>query len=295
MKKLLFILVSVFVIIGCSEPSLENASVALNSKPALWKATKNHKTIYLLGSVHILPPEIKWYSPKIQNAYNSSDVLVVETLDIKDQDKSRLLQSKYGLLPNGKVISDYLTKEEYQKYIFITNEIGIDQYYANRLKPWLFFVILQNIATKDMAKYGVDILFINNSKKIGKPILTLESNSEALSSISSIPLSKDIKRLKKLLNRQNITKEEVQDRVDTLLAWTRGDIDRLDYLLKKHMNKSDYNNIISKRNKMWYPRPYKFNKRYNTIFAVVGTAHLVGRYSLLSYLKSLGYKITRIQ
>jgi len=295
MYKYLAVILVVFGLFGCGDPSLQDVSYNLNSKPALWKVEKNHKTLYLFGSIHKVPKELKWYSPKIQNAYNKSNVLVVESLIEQDKDQMAILQKKYGFLPNGKVIDQFLTKQEYEKYQKIVKALQVDTFYADRLRPWVFFSILQNKLALEQLKYGVDILFIKQAKKEHKKVFALESSKEALNAIASIPLQEDIKTLKKFLQSKTLSKQELKEKIELFVSWANGDTDRMAYLISKNFSKQSYRHLVIKRNRLWYQRMIKHFKQHQTTIVVVGAAHLCGKDSLIAMLKKDGYKVTRVQ
>jgi len=301
-KHYIWLIVSVLILSSCQqEPSLQRASDGINARPALWKVSKNGHTMYIFGSIHILPPEVKWYTSKIQKAYEASEVLIVESLSETDKDKVMLLQKKYGFLPQGKVISMYLNDKEYQTYKTIVAQVGMDRYYADRMKPWLFFISLTNRFVYEVSKYGVDVLMIKEARKMMKKTIALETSKDAIKSLAAIPLKEDIKRLKKFLNQKpvdkknNNRKDANNKQVDMFVAWIIGDTQRLARILRTSMPSKDYYNIITKRNNKWYPKIKSYIKRYKTAFLTVGTGHLVGKNSIIKRLKRDGYKVDRIQ
>ena len=50
------------------------------AKPALWEVSDPDTTIYLFGTIHLLPPKYQWRSAKLDKAMTDSQQLVVETL-----------------------------------------------------------------------------------------------------------------------------------------------------------------------------------------------------------------------
>ena len=48
--------VALFVI-----PQISNAQDELNAHPALWMIEKDNSKVYFLGSIHLLPKNVKWY------------------------------------------------------------------------------------------------------------------------------------------------------------------------------------------------------------------------------------------
>src|SRR3569833_2890106 len=59
--------------------------------PALWSVSDADTTVYLFGTIHLLPENYQWRSAKIDRAVSSSNQLVVETI-IDDKDPMKLFQ-----------------------------------------------------------------------------------------------------------------------------------------------------------------------------------------------------------
>ena len=51
---------------------------AVAAGPALWKVADDDTTIYLFGTVHVLPQGVEWYDATIAKALEGSDILVTE-------------------------------------------------------------------------------------------------------------------------------------------------------------------------------------------------------------------------
>jgi uncharacterized protein YbaP (TraB family) len=299
LKNIILVTIVGFFLSACTEPSLESASYGLNSPPALWVASSKQSRVYLFGSVHALPKEVKWYGPKLRESFEASDELVFETLS-SDKNKNEFIiyGKKHGLLPDGRVISDYLTESEYKRYTEIVELTKMDKYFANRMKPWLFYLSLNAAATKKLRRYGVDRIFEKAARKRGKRVSSLESVQSALSALSSTPLSRDIKNLKKILNREGSKekrKKAILKKVEILVSWATGDTARTERLLAQETSSTMYNNIIVKRNNDWYPKIKQYLKKEQTTMIIVGQAHLLGRGNLIHKLKRDGYRVERVQ
>src|SRR5689334_18895510 len=48
--------------------------------PALWAVSDADTTIYLFGTIHLLPDNYQWRTPKIDRAVEGSQQLMVETI-----------------------------------------------------------------------------------------------------------------------------------------------------------------------------------------------------------------------
>src|SRR5258707_4274588 len=50
------------------------------AKPALWAVSDADTTIYLFGTIHLLPDNYRWRTPRFNQAVERSQELVVETI-----------------------------------------------------------------------------------------------------------------------------------------------------------------------------------------------------------------------
>src|SRR4051795_7217103 len=62
------------------------------AKPALWAVSDADTTIYLFGTIHLLPSDLKWRTPTLDQAMTNSQELVVETI-IDDKNPTKLMSA----------------------------------------------------------------------------------------------------------------------------------------------------------------------------------------------------------
>ena len=53
---------------------------AAKGRPALWQVSDRDTTIYLFGTIHLLPKDYAWRTPTFDKAVAGSQTLVVETI-----------------------------------------------------------------------------------------------------------------------------------------------------------------------------------------------------------------------
>ena len=66
------------------------------ARPALWEVSDPDTTIYLFGTIHLLPQEVQWRTAKFDQAVSSAQELVVETL-IDEKNPASLMQAMASL------------------------------------------------------------------------------------------------------------------------------------------------------------------------------------------------------
>ena len=83
--------------------------------PALWKVADGDTTIYLFGTIHLLPKNIDWLDGPIAAALDSSAELVTELPETAEGEASATVL-RYGVLPPGRSLRGLLTPKELTKY-----------------------------------------------------------------------------------------------------------------------------------------------------------------------------------
>src|SRR5215210_8310351 len=71
-------------------------AAARTARPALWAVSDADTTIYLFGTIHLLPEKYDWRSERIDQAVAGSQQLVVETI-VDDKDPSKLMAALSSL------------------------------------------------------------------------------------------------------------------------------------------------------------------------------------------------------
>src|SRR5438045_8834057 len=66
------------------------------AKPALWQVSDADTTIYLFGTIHLLPDDLQWRTPALDQAISSSQQLVVETI-VDQQNLTSIRDAEFQL------------------------------------------------------------------------------------------------------------------------------------------------------------------------------------------------------
>ena len=86
---------------------------------------------------------------------------------------------------------------------------------------------------------------------------------------------------------------------DLLEAWMSGDADALERLIAEGFDtttqgRSLYNLMIGDRNASMVGSITRLGRRYDVLFVVVGTGHMVGAEGIVARMKALGYKVEQL-
>ncbi|MEQ1641375.1 MAG: TraB/GumN family protein, partial [Novosphingobium sp.] len=98
-----------------SPPEVAPVSTTVVAKPALWKIADEDTTIYLFGTIHLLPGGIEWYDGPLASAFEQSKELVTEIPETSDGQTMNLML-KYGMLPAGQTLRAQMSPDERTRY-----------------------------------------------------------------------------------------------------------------------------------------------------------------------------------
>ena len=198
------------------EPAPAVASAVVNAKPALWKVSDKDTTIWLFGTIHILPAGITWYSGPIAKALEGSDMLVTEIVDPSDPAvQARVARIALSSPPTN--LRETLPAKERAQYeaAMASLKLPVATFDAN--DPWYAAVALSTLPLmKDGfgTMNGAEALLI--AKAQGKPHIGLETAESQLGLFDSLPRDTQIKYLGEVLQDLPKVREDVRAMVE---AW----------------------------------------------------------------------------
>ena len=276
---------------------LLGASTGVLAHPALWVVKDADTTIYLFGTVHLLPNDVAWHFPALDQALAQSQSLYIEITDDNPAHMTALVM-RYGIDP-AHPLSTLLTREENAELAAAAKTAGVPGGVAalNMMRPWLAALTLSVApllkAGLDPAK-GVDKQIKTQMEKAGKPVHGLETAQQQIRFLADMPPAMQLSFLRQTLRDTERAPVELASLID---AWKNGDTARLARLesedLKQHEPRL-YHTLIAKRDKAWARRIATMLKTPGTVFIAVGAAHLAGSDSVQVELTARGIEARRL-
>ena len=289
----LLILLSVTLSLTVSIYSLATAQ-AETKRSFLWSVENGTNTLYLLGSIHFLASESYPLAVEIENAYKGSEKVVFETdIDGLNDPTFQSKMATFGLIPDGKTLQHYVSKETYSSLKRKVEKIGLPMELFDRLKPWLCGLTLTAVEVQRLGldpSYGIDVHFFNKTKKDGKQMLFLESVDDQLRLFTEMSKEQEEAFLGQTLKDLELIETKLSEMIST---WTNGDADGLESIVETSFREHPqaYETMIVKRNKNWVTQIEDLMKQDGNALVIVGAGHLVGHENVLELLRSKGYKI----
>jgi uncharacterized protein YbaP (TraB family) len=265
--------------------------------PALWRIRDGASTVYVFGSLHILPQGFRWRAPEIDAAIAASDIFVFE---VPVDDEATARQKEFivqnGLLPRGASLRKVLNRIEFDTYSRILIGAGLKPEHFTRYRPWLAAVVvgLAYVHRRDLTTLkGVDDEIIEQAQGEGKELRYLERIEDQMKLLVMGDDLDQVRALKRQLVLLPKSVSHTQDLVDT---WTRGDADRFADLIERdfagHVEAQDL--LISNRNRTWVPSIGELLQTGKTAMVTVGAAHIGGPKGLISLLCESGHAVQRV-
>ncbi|HOB14042.1 MAG TPA: TraB/GumN family protein [Novosphingobium sp.] len=265
------------------------------AKPALWKISDADTTIYLFGTIHLLPKGIEWFDGPVANAFEKADILVTEIPEVPEAE-TIAMTLKHGTLPQGQSLRGLMSAEERGKYESAMATMGLPPAVFDRYKPWFASMALA-IFPLQKAGYsmenGIENQLDKRNKDLGRPRIGLETLDYQLGIFDSLPPEVQKAYLFAVIDALPTMTQDIQKMVD---AWAKGDVDSLAALLNAETDDPVlYDALLTQRNRNWAVWIDKRLDQPGTVFIAVGAGHLGGNNSVQEFLDRAGIRSARVQ
>jgi uncharacterized protein len=289
-SRLLCVAAALATVCGCSTfPTGQ-------TRTSLWRCQGKENTLYLLGSIHILPETAYPLPAPMEKAFANSGRLVLE-VDLGATTTRKVMSAfgQVGVYPPNDRLSNHISPSTHQALVIVLKALNMSPKAAERLRPaFLAEVITSRVATLAgfRSDLGVDQHFYQEAKKSGKPTAGLET-VEDQAHVFQLSDSENEAYLRSTLANL-ATYPVVLQEIST--AWRRGDTERLDGLLNEdeRADPTLYAQMFTRRNERWLPQIEDMFQRPENQLVIVGAGHLVGRYGLLNALRLRGYRLHQL-
>src|ERR1043165_1898884 len=105
--------------------------------PGLWRISDADTTVYLFGTVHVLPPALSWRTAAIDKALGDAKAVYFET-DI-NPDPSKVIQfvQQFGQYQASDRLSDHLSPKQHDEVAAAAAKLGFPMVGLESQKPWM--------------------------------------------------------------------------------------------------------------------------------------------------------------
>jgi len=280
-------------------PALAVEKKDAGGKSFLWKVMSKSATVYVLGSVHMARNDFYPLPDKIEKSFDSSAVLALEADPTKAKDYGLLqMMMVKAIYPEGETLKGRLSKETYDLAVQEVEQLGLPMEPFERSKPWFLALTIESMELMRLGfdpTNGIDVHFATEADG-RKRIVELESFdyqikmmngfSEREQELFLIYTLKDLADLREGFN-------------ELINAWRTGDANAMETLVTRAFNESPelrpiFGKLITQRNREMSIKVGQFLSGKETVFVVVGAAHLVGKEGIIHILRGKGYSVVQM-
>lgn len=275
----------------------EAAPAAPAARPAMWKVADADTTLYLFGTIHLLPEGQSWRTPAMDSALAGSDELVLEVANVDDMMAGAQAMARLGLSPGLPPIAQRVPEGKRAAMRAMIAEAGYPEAVFDRLETWAAALSLLGVTFKRLGldpSLGVESQIGAPFRKSGRIVTGLETVEQQLGYLDG--LSEDAQRAMLLSVVEDSAETRAQFR-SMLAAWASGDLEGIARTFddETQMSPELKTALMSRRNAAWAEWLSKRMAKPGTAFVAVGAGHLVGEDSVQAMLKKKGLKATRVQ
>lgn len=263
------------------------------SQSLLWKVTGNDlkQPSYLYGSIHIQDARVFAFdSTIVLGTLQQCDAFAMEVL-LDEVDPKALRSSQ--LMKKGKLLSKMMKPADFAKLDSVCKvKLGASAYFINTIKPFFVSAALQQA---DMAKdqeEALDLYFLKKARSSGKKCYGVEQYQDQIAAIDAISLKEQIKILVESLDEQeDTTQSEFETMVEAYLSY---DFDKMLELSTDESLPKKFNKVFLIDRNVGMADHFIEIARNESLFCVIGAAHLAGEKGVPSLLRKKGYTVEPI-
>ena len=270
-------------------------AVPAYADPALWVARSSSATVYLFGTVHVLPVGEKWMDAAITAALAASTEVWTEA-DISDLSSSVNAIRHYGL--GAAQSTEQLLPEAYRaRYRAQAAASGMPEALLAQGRPWLVEVLLTGASLKQAGpmSFGAEAGLLAYAREHHEATPTFETVDQQFAILADMPQEAQLASLENQIDESDNAGPQFRT---LLAAWRAGDDAGLDRLINQQMRASSeivWTELILRRNERFAQRIAERLAGSGTAFVAVGVAHLCGSVGVPRLLLNQGFSVERVR
>lgn len=268
------------------------------AQPGLWVVRQGDATVYLFGTVHLLPSDTNWSSPALDKALNESQRLSIEIVD-DDAVAMQALVMQHGVDLSHPLSTKLDGGDQHRlEKAAETAKLPGGASTLQPMRPWLAALTLTMAPLVQAGmdpEQGVDKRLKARMQAAGKPVDGLETSEKQILMLADLPEAMQLEFLRQSFKEVDEGPAKLRELID---AWRRGDTDAIASIEDEDLRKESptlYKRLIVERNEAWAQNIAARLKQPGVSFIAVGAGHLAGPDSVQAQLHKLGIESSRIK
>ena len=271
------------------------ACASTSAEPALWSVNGRENTVYIYGSVHVLPQGGFAIDGKLAEAWKDAEkvCLEIDSDAVSEQEMQRVTLAR-AMDPEGRDLFALLGPDLDRARAAATGA-GVQLEPMAPFEPWFAGMMISVMALQQHGfdiEHGVENIIEAAADTDRKPVCAFETADEQLALFDDMPIEQQRKFLIQAIDEVSEAKSDM-DRM--LAAWRAGDEAAMARLMDEDFE--GYPDLAEKliyaRNERWADQVAELLKGTDDVLVVVGTGHLAGDRGLPALLRKRGLKVTK--
>jgi uncharacterized protein YbaP (TraB family) len=270
---------------------------AARDRGFLWRIEKDGRRSFLYGTVHVGRPEWSFPGPRLTEALRASSVMALE-LDMLDPNIMQGMQTGLSAAPRRELPEAMVQRIKAQMKLVCLPE----PVFGTMSPEMLVTTLVLLSARKDGldAAWGIDVVYAGLARGMKRPVVSLEtpelqlgllqgSTTEETQSLVEDSLQElEGTRLRAMIRR--LAQYWADSRFEDLSLYEQW-CECLDTPAQKEM----FRRMLDERNPAMADKIAALHDEGRSVFAAVGSLHMIGPMGLPALLARRGYKVERIQ
>lgn len=271
------------------------AAPAKQAKPAMWTLSDGDTTIYLFGTVHVLPDNTKWRTARFDQAAAQAQELVLEIADQDDKAKVGQVYARLATSPGLPPVLERVPADKRERLKALVEKAGLKVEQLDALETWAVAITVGSSMYRDIG--ATPTAGVENTLRGSfgtKPVSGLETTEQQLGYFDTMPEETQRKLLVSMIDDSTSAAADFQK---MLAAWSSGDIEVIAKTFDDELKKAPEiaRVLIDERNANWVQWLKGRMEKPGTVMVAVGAGHLAGEGSVVDLLQKQGLKVQRVQ
>lgn len=264
--------------------------------PAVWKLADEDTTIYLLGTIHLLPKGHEWKTGTIDTVIGEAEQLILE-VDAGPEDAAKLqpLIMEMAITPGMPPLKERVPEDRHARLDELIAKSGVPAQAFDMMETWFAAFTLTQVIMMEYGlspEDGVEANLRKMFKANGKPIGELETVRQQLGFFDTLSEETQREFLASALDDADEARKMFSN---MLAAWTAGDVDAIEAtFVEAQMSEELEAALLTRRNANWTEWLHARLDEPGTILVAVGAGHLAGEDSVVDMLQKKGLTVSRI-
>ena len=264
--------------------------------PAIWTLKDEDTTIHILGTVHLLRPDLAWRSPEVDAAIAAADTVVLEADTTSPEAGRELMKfvTTAGMFSDGTRLTSLMAEEDVAVLQEALDGLGLPLDAIQPMKPWYAAVnlsVMQLTQEGFDPNAGVETTIEAEVANHGANFEYLETVEQQLGAFARLDNCTQVEFL--MMTAESM--DEGTEVLDMLVGeWADGDVSGLGALMaspEAFGSQAAYDALLKDRNARWAPMIAGMLETPGTRLVAVGAGHLAGKDSVIAMLRAEGYEV----